>query len=450
MNIIKNVKNPSAKYRPIPFWSWNDKLDNEELQQQINMMHEVGLGGYFMHARGGLLTDYMGDEWFEAVDVCLEQGGALEMNSWAYDENGWPSGFGDGKVNGLGVKYQQKYLRCKTVKKCDFKQTERTISTAPAENENILHFYYDVNPFYVDTLDRKVTDTFIKFIYQEYYDKLDKDGRSPEKLTGFFTDEPQISRNGMPWSFILEDAYMEAYNENLLEVLPHLFIETGNFRRTRYRIWKLITELFMNNFMKPIHDWCELRGWKVTGHHVMEESYWSQLTCNGAIMPQYQYYSIPGMDWLGRRIKPVTTPVQVASVCAQLGKKQILSETFAMCGWNVKFEELKWMLQWQMVHGINLLCQHLESYSLKGIRKRDYPASLFRHQPWWKDYRDFNDYVSRIGVLLAEGDIKFDVLVLHGQSSAWLEYTANEPKNDNIEKYFQSFNHNRHFLHPSR
>ena len=434
-----NLKNPEAKYRPIPFWSWNDKLENEELCHQIKMMNDAGIGGYFMHARGGLLTEYMGEKWFDAVNACLKQGKAVGMNSWAYDENGWPSGFGDGKVNGLGVKYQQKYLRCETVKECDFKETKFTISTSPADNGDILHFYYDVNPYYVDTLNLEVTEKFIEKIYQVYYDKLCAEGRSPEELTGFFTDEPQISRNGMPWSFILADEYEKAYGENLLEVLPHLFFEQGDFRKTRYRVWKLITKLFMNNFMKPIHDWCEERDWKVTGHHVLEETYWSQLTSNGAIMPQYQYYSIPGMDWLGRRIKPVTAPVQVASVCAQLGKKQILSETFALCGWNVKLEELKWMFQWQMVHGINLLCQHLESYSLKGIRKRDYPASLFRHQPWWKDYRDFNDYVSRIGVLLAESEIKVDTLVLHGQSSAWLEYTANETYNAKIEKYFQSF-----------
>ena len=98
-----------------------------------------------------------------------------------------------------------------------------------------------------------------------------------------------------------------------------------------------------------------------------------------------------------------------------------------------------------MVHGINLLCPHLESYSLKGIRKRDYPASLFRHQRWWKDYRDFNDYVSRIGMFLSEGEIKVETLVLHGQSSAWLEYTANEPGNDNIEKIFRKLCSNKRF-----
>eukprot|EP00831_Metopus_contortus_P066227 TRINITY_DN5909_c0_g1_i1.p2 TRINITY_DN5909_c0_g1~~TRINITY_DN5909_c0_g1_i1.p2 ORF type:complete len:387 (+),score=83.02 TRINITY_DN5909_c0_g1_i1:183-1343(+) len=301
MSIENNIKNPSMKYRPVPFWSWNDKLENDELRLQIKHMHDVGLGGYFMHARGGLLTEYMSEEWFDAVDACLDKGAELEMHSWAYDENGWPSGFGDGKVNGLGEKYQQKYLRAEVVPACELKRSGHTIALYTAngkerigENGNVkgdvLHLYYDVNEFYVDTLDREVTVKFIELIYQKYYERLDREGRSPSELAGFFTDEPQISRSGMPWSLIMEEEYRAAYSEELLDVLPHMFYREGDFRRTRYRVWKLITQLFMNNFMKPIHDWCGERGWQVTGHHVCEESYWSQLTSNGAVMPQYQYY----------------------------------------------------------------------------------------------------------------------------------------------------------------
>ena len=98
------------KYRPIPFWSWNEKLDTEETKRQVALMDEAGVGGYFMHARGGLLTDYMGEEWFDNVKAAIEEGDKRGMHSWAYDENGWPSGFGGGKVNGLGLDYQQKNL----------------------------------------------------------------------------------------------------------------------------------------------------------------------------------------------------------------------------------------------------------------------------------------------------------------------------------------------------
>ncbi len=445
MHLRDELKNPSPKYRPVPFWSWNDKLEPQELRSQIRLMSEAGLGGYFMHARGGLLTEYMGEEWFECVKASVDEGRKRGMRSWAYDENGWPSGFGDGKVNGLGLRYQQKYLRLATLKAGEAARSERTIAFFSADGAKLLqdapssealHLHYEVNPYYVDTLDAEVTRAFLEKIYLPYKEKLDAADWS--EMLGFFTDEPQVSRNGIPWSFILEAEYEKAYGERLLPLLPQLFLSCGEFRRTRYRFWRLVTILFMNNFMKQIYDWCEEHGCQITGHHVCEETFYSQLASNGAVMPNYQYYHIPGMDWLGRRIKPVTTPVQLASVCAQTGKRQVLSETFALCGWNVKLEELKWMYQWQMAHGVNLLCQHLESYSLKGIRKRDYPASLFRHQPWWGDYRLFNDYVSRLGVLLSEGEIRTDVLVLHGQSSAWLSFSGKYEKL--LDRYFDSLN----------
>ena len=446
MNLFEQVVNPGKKYRPIPFWSWNDLLEPEELRRQINAMHNAGIGGYFMHARGGLLTEYMGKEWFDCINVCVEEGRKLDMDIWAYDENGWPSGFGNGKVNGLGLKYQQKYLRMTELAVSDAApdypiafyepKTYRLLAVRPVEG-TALCLFFEVNPYYVDTLDGNVTDKFLEVIHDRYREQI-ATGDWPD-LAGFFTDEPQISRNGIPWSFILEESYRQEYKTELIQVLPQLFCESGDFRQTRYRFWRLITLLFLDNFMKKIYNWCEKNGCRVTGHHAGEESYAGQLTCNGAVMPHYQYYHIPGMDWLCRHIRPVTVPVQLASVCAQTGKQQILSETFAACGWNIKLEELKWIYQWQMVHGVNLLCQHLESYSLKGIRKRDYPASLFMHQPWWKDYRLFNDYVSRIGLLLAEGVIAVETLILHGQSTAWLCYDRTPAGSAQIKAYFGSF-----------
>ena len=62
-----DFKTVDKKYRPIPFWSWNEKLDTEETKRQVRLMDEAGIGGYFMHARGGLQTEYMGNEWFDNI-----------------------------------------------------------------------------------------------------------------------------------------------------------------------------------------------------------------------------------------------------------------------------------------------------------------------------------------------------------------------------------------------
>ena len=81
------------KYKAIPFWSWNDELDEEELVNQVQWMYDNGIGGFFMHARGGLTTPYLGEKWFSCIEACLKKAKELNMEAYAYDENGWPSGF---------------------------------------------------------------------------------------------------------------------------------------------------------------------------------------------------------------------------------------------------------------------------------------------------------------------------------------------------------------------
>ena len=109
MEILKSLKEPPKKYRPIPFWSWNETLNTEETKRQVRLMYSVGMGGFFMHARGGLQTEYMGNAWFENVEASANEAERFGISAWAYDENGWPSGFGNGTVNGIGPEYQQKY-----------------------------------------------------------------------------------------------------------------------------------------------------------------------------------------------------------------------------------------------------------------------------------------------------------------------------------------------------
>lgn len=67
------LKKIPKKYCPIPFWSWNDKLNTNEVSFQIDEMEKQGMGGFFMHARGGLQTLYMGEEWFENVRTCVDK-----------------------------------------------------------------------------------------------------------------------------------------------------------------------------------------------------------------------------------------------------------------------------------------------------------------------------------------------------------------------------------------
>ncbi len=423
---MRDFKFVDKKYRPIPFWSWNERLSVGEIRRQVGLMDDCGIGGYFMHARGGLQTEYMGDEWFENVDAAIAEGDKRGMHSWAYDENGWPSGFGDGRVSGLGEEYQQKSLH-----------TEPLTPENENEKNTVLvrdgyRYFYKINPFYVDVLDKKVTERFVEEIYAEY------DRRYKGGFDGFFTDEPQILRDtGYPWSFTLEENFASEYGYSLTESLDALFLPLENSRRVRIDYWRLVTRLFSESYFKVVYDWCDEHGYKLTGHLVCEENMHSQLVPNGAAMPHYEYFHVPGMDWLFRPVTHCLTPMQVSSVAAQMGKRQVLSETYAAAGHNVSHGELKRIFEWQMVHGITLLCTHLEGYSMRGIRKRDYPPAMYYQQPWWEDMKIFFDAMSRIGMLLTEGEVSVDTLLLHPQTTAWVLYDGEERGSDGSKKMME-------------
>ena len=438
MDIIKHLETPSSEYRGHPFWSWNDKLEEEELRRQIREMKRVGLGGYFMHARGGLTTEYMSDEWFDCIKVGIDEGKKTGLNAWSYDENGWPSGFADGKVTALGDYYHVRELNCAPYegkkipgkllglwgvgeKKIRFLGTKIREAKSGLRAGEVLYYVCHIkNPCYVDILNPKVIKAFIDCTHEVYKEKLGDDfGKA---MPGFFTDEPQYSGRNIPWSYILPEEFEKANGYSLVDKLPLLYLEKEGYVKLRYDFWMVVNRLYTESFGKQIYDWCEANGCKLTGHAMAEENLICQMRWSGGVMPLYEYEHIPGIDKLMRNIGVPTTAKQVGSAAKQLGKKTVMTETFAGCGWDVSFEELKWIAEWQYICGVNFMCQHLQSYSIHGLRKRDWPPSMFYQSAWWDEYKKFNDYFARLGKLIADSEEEADVLLIHPMHSAYIAY----------------------------
>ena len=102
-------RNPTCEYRGTPFWAWNSYLEKDELSRQIDVFKEMGLGGFHMHVRTGLENEYMGSEYLELTDSCVEKAKSEEMLAWLDDEDRWPSG-GAGGIVTKDHKYRQRYI----------------------------------------------------------------------------------------------------------------------------------------------------------------------------------------------------------------------------------------------------------------------------------------------------------------------------------------------------
>lgn len=427
-------------YRPIPFWSWNDKLEPKKLTEQLQWMEQNGTGGAFMHARLGLRTEYLSDEWMECVQACAKEAQRLGIKSWIYDENGWPSGFVGGKLLEDQENCDQ-YIVSSTGtfdEKADvsYLLTEKElIRVFHGEKEGeYLNLYIRTSVSTVDILNPEVVDKFLTLTHEKYRAHFGE--QFEEMIEGFFTDEPQYYRWNTPYTKMMPSHFRENYGEDLFDSLGLLFVEKKGYRTFRYRYWKSMQTLMLENFAKRYYTWCEEHHVKLTGHYIEELYLNGQLLCCGGIMPFYQYEHIPGIDWLGSKTELEIPGKQVSSVAAQTGRKQIITETFGVCGWDVTPADLRRIAGFQYVNGVNMICHHLVPYSERGTRKYDYPAHYSSVNPWVKeDFKAFNDYFTHLGYLLGEGEKFVNVAMLHPLRSAYFDYKWKAPGgNDDLKE----------------
>lgn len=421
---MKDVK----EYRSIPFWSWNDKLEKEKLLEQIHWMNDNGIGGFFMHARSGLQTEYLSEDWMQCIEACSDEAEKLDMKAWIYDENGWPSGFVGGKLL-EEEKNRDRYILVKegaydaeaTVNYLLTDEELVRVSEEISKEATYLNLYLHTAVSTADILNPDVVKQFLTLTHEAYKERFGE--KFAEKVEGFFTDEPQYQRWYTPYTDMMETYWKEQYGEDILDELGLLFVEKKGYRSFRYRYWKAMQGLMLNNFAKQVYEWCDDNGVKLTGHYVEESSVGYQMMCCGGVMPFYEYEHIPGIDWLGKWTDNALAAKQVGSAATQLGKNQVLTETFGCCGWDVKPSELRRIVGVQYVNGVNMMCHHLLPYSERGTRKYDYPAHYSDVNPWVnEDFKTFNDYFTELGHLLGEGEQSVNVAVLHPTRSAYFDY----------------------------
>ncbi len=450
----KEFAQPPLNLRGAPFWSWNDRLDPAELARQARDMKAHGMGGFFMHSRDGLETVYMGEEWMqcirETVRVAAEEG----MGAWLYDEDRWPSGAAGGLVPAAGGDaYRAKVLTmeateeapepapellalfCAQVEGGTLVQARRVDPTAPpglSAGETYLVFRREISgpsewfnqDAYADNLNPDAVAAFIKTTYEAYRREVGQE--FGQAVPGIFTDEPNVfavqvhsGLPALPWTDGLPAFFAERRGYDLLDVVPWLYWEGEGAAKARHDYWYTISQRFTEAYSKQLGEWCERHGLAFTGHYLMENDLGMGTLRGGAIMPHYRYQHVPGIDMLEEQNHEFLTVKQCSSVASQFGRKRVLSELYGCTSWEFTFEGQKWVGDWQYVLGVNLRCQHLALYTLRGCRKRDYPPAFNYNTTWWPFNGIVEDYFARVGRLLTKGEAVRDVLMIHPIATVW-------------------------------
>ena len=239
-------------------------------------------------------------------------------------------------------------------------------------------------------------------------------------MTGFGQGGPS-GETRAPWTEALPGEFERRFGYDLVGRLPELFLlkDGDPVSQVKWHFVELLQQLFLENFAKPIYDWCTENNLLLTGHVLHEDCLTAQVAMQGSLMRFYEYMHCPGIDILSGGNRNYWVVKQLSSVARQLGQSWLLSELYGCTGWQMSFESHKVVGDWQALFGINLRCHHLSWYTMGGEAKRDYPASILHQSGWWCDYSHVETYFARLGLMLSQGRPCCDVLVLSPVESLW-------------------------------
>ncbi len=476
----KEFREPSKEYGTVPFFVWNGRITKPEINSFMLDVKRIGSGGVFIHARPGLITPYLREEWFDLFRYALGKGKELGIDVWIYDEYNFPSGFAGGNVpaqmpgsykQGQGIQMKKYEVLPDSIpdgflvlREDDGRQTEITdleaekgkkatyrVFTKAWYDKGDNDYYFHGNWYggftYVDLLVKGVTEKFIQ-VTMDGYEKAvgDELGKA---MPGIFTDEPHLnSPGGIRWTPDLFDAFQKQWGYDLRIDLPSLFEETGDWKKVRHNYAQTLLDLFIDRWAKPYFEYCERKGLVLTGHYW--EHAWPSSRLGPDNMAMYPWMQIPGVDMLFNQFDETSTSAQfgnvravkeLSSVANQLGLPRTLCETYGGGGWDLTFADMKRLGDWEYALGINMMNQHMSPITEEGCRKYDHPPHFTYNEPWFRDYGGINRYFGRLSAALASGKQVNDILVIEPTTSAWMydSYAKPVPRTQQIGNSFQGF-----------
>lgn len=467
----------SAEYRTAPLWVWNGDMTEEEIEKTLKELKTHGFGGAFVHPRPGMKISYLDHKFFSAWKIALDTAKNLGLKLNIYDENSYPSGFGGGHVSSelpgclsesmryeifpenemdfseekeswlgdhtLVAAYACEKGNGKLVLKKELTEIPRhkwkgegryyaVIRHLPSQTAGWLAGFADI-----DRLRPEVTEKFLEKVYDAYAGYFQED--FGEAIPAIFTDEPSLPGstvygNGgegtLPINHWFAYEFQKRKGYSILKNLPCLFDDWEGFEneKIRHDYYEVTLELWTENFLEPVHKWCQEHHIAYTGHFM--EDGWPKpyyIVVSPAVMSYYEYQDWPGIDLLQAfRLKEEAseaqqiTMLELMSAAHQFGKERVFCEAFGAGGYDSGLEDYKRIGDYLFANGINYINEHLSYTSYIGARKRDHPQSFDWRQPWWDDFTLLNDYFGRLSAVLSQGKSRERILVLNPSMTGFI------------------------------
>ena len=354
---LTRFKDPEAKYRLNPIthhWPEDRKL-------LMRAIKDYGYGGVVTNVpfENGFTFNPDNLAEFEAIIKDLEEAG---LGFWIYDENGYPSGIGDGKtlvghpeLEAKGL-YMRRFVAYEP-RRVNFwldDESDKIVWAAkyplkinfPSKDESILvsehmeavpfsatrvscelqeceilcvfcvksayegsHLTHNVASFsrYINIMDPRAVRRFIDLCYEPIARAIPDAYR---KAAAVFTDEPSLETTYVrdsevwpyalaPWVDGLFEEFEAEYGFSLLPQLPFLF--EGRMQdccNIRVQFYKLVGKLVAHAYSGQLSEWCRARGGTFSGHYCTEDQIAWHVRFYGDLMAVMMRADYPGIDVL--------------------------------------------------------------------------------------------------------------------------------------------------------
>jgi len=454
---LQNFISPPEEFSPIPFWFWNDELDEEKIKNQILSLKEHGIDAFVIHPRIGLPDSigYLSDEFMHYVSLAVKTAKENNMKVVLYDEGMYPSGSANGKVVKSNPDFANKCL-------IEVKQNAQAVVAAPPLKDsdvliaslavkiidgtlkaskvinigesffekdiklwNFTHYIMTFSestirgihfgeddlephaPKAADLMNIEATREFIRCTHERYYEVLgDYFG---DTVIAMFTDEPSPEgrfspESSIPWT---DDFLIYLKKELPIEKLPLLYLKDDENSSDAYRKYKnTVNALMGKRFFAPISDWCIKHNIALTGHPGKSND-----------IGHLKHFQIPCQDVVWRYIEPgsvnaLTGEHSTMGKCSSdsarhRGNRRNGNEVLGCCGpkedgWLMNVSDMKWYFDWLFARGVNLIYPHAFFYSVTKPRCDERPPDVGFNSYWWDNYLSISTYVKRMCYMLTD------------------------------------------------
>ena len=421
---------PPVEFSLAPFWFWNDELRDDEIARQIGEFQAHNVDAFVIHPRVGLPRHqgWMSKTLLAKMRFAIEE--ARQRGMWVilYDEGMYPSGSASGQVVAGNPSYQ-----CRGLVRIDldaappqsivqgvaigvdgqpalkadqtlvavvaYKGRRYAIIDRPIDSViRGLHFINeDANvssgdappedePPAADLLNPDAVAAFIRHSYERYYQAFGEFFGST--IQAIFTDEPNLlgrprETNVIPGTTDILSHVNDFLGYDFTPYLPALWDETApeDYRRDYLRA---VEHRLEATYYAQLYQWCESHHIALTGHPAEPDA-----------TTLLRYFHIPGQDIVWRYIEPdqpsalagrqSTQAKAASSAMLHQQRRRNANEFCGAYGAQLTFDELRWLANWLLVRGCNLLIPHAFYYSVRGPRQYERPPDVGLHSPWWDE-----------------------------------------------------------------